>query len=172
MIYQCGDIFFVVTARNNGITGFMSRLIAKCMGSRWSHTAVVIDPAHTVETNATRVHVNAIVDHTENLNKDYEVYRPTYLPPEEANIIMQSSLDLVNAGTKYSYMQMLALGLRLLFNRKIPCLWPWGYVCEGVVLEGYSKTSIPELSGMKHYSVDTEELYQIIINSSRFQRIK
>lgn len=165
-MYQLGDIGFVITARGGGIYAFMARLIAKCMGSKWSHSFLVVDPYHTIETDQKSVHVNTLADHTEDKNKDLEIWRPSNLTHDDLLVITQEASKQL--GRYYSYPMMLAMGLRLLFKRKIPVLWPWGNVCHSIPMRSLVKL---KLIDSKLNQIDTEELYQFIIKSGKFVRV-
>jgi hypothetical protein len=163
------DIGFVRTYKNGGISGFFSRLLAKIMGSRWSHAFLVVDDKTTVETDMKSVHLDHVEDHMFNPDKVCEIWRLKNTTDNEKTWIVSNSLN--NLGRPYSYALMLALGIRILFKRKIDTPWKWGIVCHGVPISGYAKSSIPHFFGLKGHELDTEEFYKLVKESGRFERV-
>ena len=150
-----GDIGFVITNKN-----ILSEIIAWFMGSKWSHSFVVVYDLRTVETNNTVVYLNTLDDHVYNKDKNLEIWSPN-CSNEQRKQIVEASLRMV--GIKYGYLKLLAMGFRRILMKigiKTPLLWTRGTVCDDVAIAGLNSAGILSVK-----NIDTEELYQLVKKS-------
>jgi hypothetical protein len=158
MEFQTGDIGFVISKNN-----IFSKIIAKVMKSKWSHSFLIINESETIETEIAlpfkkSVHVDTIACHTEDPNKAVEIWRPI----DQTNIFLTKIRAQCILGQAYSYILMILLGIRCLFDRKFRNLYRKGFVCCTVVLYSY---------GMDAWAWDTEEMHQYVSTSGKFIKI-
>jgi len=170
MILGTGDIGFLIHKDS-----WMSRVIAWFMGSRWSHTFLVVEKGvfctWVSETTETIICTGILNNYLDDIEVEMEIFRPKITPGEKHKVVERC---LENHGKWYAYIQFISQGIRLLLKKigiKIPNFLPYGLQCNSHVLTGYCLTSIPGLEGIVPQSVDTEELYQIVRSSEYFERV-
>lgn len=167
-----GDIGYVMHHDN-----IISKLIARAMGSRWSHAFLVLEVTkeriYIAETSDFQVTIGTLDRYLENPNDEVEIWSSKELMDEQRISLAKESLNLY--GQIYGYLQLFSLGIRRLFMKfgiKIPNFIRVGLVCCHVVTYSYSKQSnIAPFSGMDAESIDTEELYQMMVDSKKFKLI-
>ena len=170
MIRRC-DIVFVMHRKS-----WISRAIAWFMGSRWSHSALVVDPGFRTwlcETSDFHVNVAALERYLEDPSVEVEIWGPRS-PLDSALAGQMADRALARYGEIYGYLQLFSLGIRRLLMRvgiRIPNFIRTGLVCTAIPLEAYRISGIPGLHGIDPESIDTEELYQLVSTSGHFVRI-
>ena len=164
-MFKSGDIGFVM---NKAV---ISKIIAKFMGSRWSHSFMVVGKINGVtmiiETTDFEVIISPIDEYLD--GRDLVVFRNKKVKSKQ---IAKQSFKLVK--TRYGYLQLLSLGLRRLLMKvgiKIKNVVRSGLVCCAVPLYAYQKSDT-DLAAIDPESIDTEELYQVILNSRQWKQIK
>lgn len=157
-----GDIFLVMTHNF-----WLSKAIAKVMGSEWSHSGLIYDVSgrepYTFETTSLETTVQFFNDYVNNPNISYEVWSPIEATDEQRLQICEDAKKTNE--TPYGIMQFISLGLRRLLMRvgiKMPNFIRQGQVCCHVVFKGYNKKGFGEISEVDPESKDTEELKQMI----------
>ena len=157
MKFEPGDIVFIMHNES-----WLSKAIAKVMGSKWSHSAVVYGEAFgktlLCETSLYQVNLDYLDRYLDDPNCEIEVYRKAGVSDCAPKI--RSNCDPM-LGKMYGYLQLLSLGLRRLFRLKIPNLIHQGLVCCHVI--AYSLNGVDEcFTGLEKESFDTEELYRMM----------
>jgi len=162
MQFQKGDIGFVMHHDNR-----ISRAIAWFMGSKWSHTTLVIDVGERTylsETSDYEVTIGWIERYILDPQVSMEVYRlPDLSDAEKLEIVSRA---LSQQERLYPYWQFISLGLRGLLKKvgiHIGNYMPWGYDCSEHVAYALVKTHYPELQ-KDPQDQDTEDFYQIVKN--------
>ena len=147
-----GDIGFV----HNGAV--ISHLISWAMGSKWSHSFVVIGEVHgvvmVVETSDFEVTIGPLSRYTD--GRPLSIYRIDGLSEEDVSTVCKRGLSLL--GVKYGHAQLLSLGIRRLLRKigiNIGNFIRSGLVCCAVPLYAYEF-----ILGIDPESIDTEDLYQ------------
>jgi hypothetical protein len=170
MIAYPGDIGFSINKKN-----VISKVMAWFMGSKWSHSLLIFDQGkrqtYTLETSDFEVYNGDLERYLLNKDVAMEIWRPNSLDHNAINIVLNESHKSI--GKTYGYLQLLSFAVRCLFKKigiKIPHFIQTGIVCNQVVLLGYVKSGLPELS-IDPKSIDTEELYQIIKTSPHFTKV-
>lgn len=142
------------------------------MGSNWSHSFIVIDPdedrTYISETSSFEVWINYLEMYDKDPNAEYIIYSPK-ISDEERMLIVEKAME--THGKTYGYAQLFSLGVRALLrkiNIRIGNFIRWGLVCCHTVLYGYTHSSISGLRGIDPESIDTEELYQLVLKSGSF----
>ena len=139
-ILEPGDIGFLMHHDN-----WISKAIAWFMGSKWSHTFIVLESApdrvYTVETSDFEVVVHTLEEYINDPNVSFEIYRAKSLEKVQRNMISRESLKTL--GETYGYLQLISLGVRCLLRRyfgiKINNFFRQGIVCCGVAFMYSSK---------------------------------
>lgn len=172
MEFKPADVGFCITHTN-----WVSRAIAWFTGSKWSHAFLVkeITPKHTYiqETNSFCVTIDYLESHIINPDQSIEIWSPIDISDSEREEIVEEAY-IKTYGYVYGYMQLISFGIRRLLMRigiKINNFFRQGVVCDHVVSYGYKKSSIPELTNIDPESIDSEELYQIVITCGKFKKI-
>lgn len=152
---------------------WLSRTIAKFMGSKWSHTAICYDASgekdYILETTEYRVKLTDLDDYTFDPECEYEIWTCDDLEPIMIDEIVDECYKFNN--NIYGYFQLISLGIRRLLMKigiKIPNFIRHSIVCNQLVLYGYQKSNIKELI-FDPESIDTQELYDIV--SKRFRPV-
>lgn len=166
-----GDIFFIM----NG-TSKLGKIIAWFMKSNWSHAGLIYDVSgkeiYTIETTDLQVTPQFLNDYTNNDKIKLEVWSPINFTNEEREEVCERA-KLLNEEV-YGFFQLLSLGIRRLFMRvgiKIKNFIHSGLVCCHVVTYGYKGSKIKELDLEDPESIDTQELYELVINSQKFKKV-
>lgn len=164
------DIGFILHQDN-----WISRVMAWVMGSQWSHSFIVIDTGtldrYICETTDFEVTVSPfgrkyMMDPYVNM----EIWSPIDMSEGERVQVSRGSVEQV--GTIYGYLQLVSFAIKRFLKRfgyNIPNFLRQGMVCDHVVLYGYTQSSIPGLQGIDPESIDTEDLYQLVKQSGRFE---
>ena len=166
-----GDIGFSMTHNS-----WISKAIAWFMGSKWSHCFLVLDPdedrTYLSETSNFEVWINYLEDYDKNPNVSYVIYSPKISDEQRKKIVKEC---MKNHGQMYGYLQFISLGIRCLLKKlgvKIPNLIRQGVVCCQHVLYGYTHTDIPCFKGIDPESIDTEDVYQMVIKEKNsFEKV-
>ena len=152
-----GDIGFV----HNGAT--ISKIISWAMGSKWSHSFVVIGEVHgtmmVAETSDFEVTIGSLSRYMD--GRPIAIFRKEDLTPDQVAKICKKSLSIL--GVVYGYSQLISLGIRRLlkkFGIHIKNFFQTGVVCCYVPMFAYE-----DILGIPPKSIDTEDLYQIIKKS-------
>src|SRR5574339_318080 len=99
-----GDIGFVIHKDN-----WISKTIAWFMGSKWSHTAIILHPTdkrtYTIETSDFQVSIQIFEDYLKDTNIKMEIWSPS-LTDEERKIITNKALS--HLGEIYGYLQLIS----------------------------------------------------------------
>lgn len=154
MTLKEGDILFVMHHDS-----LLSKTIAKVMGSRWSHSAIVYGECFgktlLCETSLYQVNLDYFERYVADPNCEFEVYRKKGISENGPKI--RSNCDLM-LGKMYGYLQLLSLGIRRLFRLKIPNFIHQGVVCCHVI--AYALDGVDcKFTKIKKESFDTQELY-------------
>jgi hypothetical protein len=156
-MYKPGDIGFV----HNG--ALISKIISFCMGSKWSHSFLVLGDVHgtmmVIETSDYEVTISPLDRYLD--GRPVAIYRNESLTDEDTSNICKKALPLL--GTTYGYAQLISFGIRELlrkFGININNFIRAGLVCCAVPLYAYEA-----ILGIDPESIQTEELYQIIKKS-------
>lgn len=167
---KVGDMGFIFHRDNP-----MSKVIAWFMGSRWSHSFIVLEvtPMRTYicELSDFTVTIGAIDRYMTDAQVDLEVWSPN-LTSEQREKMAAASLTQYN--TLFGYTQLLSLALRRMLMRigiRIPNWIRQGLVCDQLVLYGYQFSPISPFAGMDPKSADTEEMYQMMLRSGAFTKV-
>ena len=157
MKFEPGDIVFIMHNES-----WLSKAIAKVMGSKWSHSAVVYGEAFgktlLCETSLYQVNLDYLDRYLDDPNCEIEVYRKNGISEQGPKI--RSNCDLM-LGKMYGYLQLLSLGIRRVFRLKIPNFIHQGMVCCHVV--AYALNDVDrEFTRLDKESFDTEELYDMV----------
>lgn len=157
MKFKAGDIVFVMHHGN-----IISKIIAKVMGSKWSHSAIVYGEAFgktmLCETSDFQVNLDYLDRYIEDPNCSIEVYRKAGISASGPKI--RSNCDPM-LGKMYGYLQLLSLGIRRLLRLKIKNFIHQGVVCCHVISYGLKDVD-PYFTKIEKESFDTEELYSIM----------
>lgn len=162
MELKTGDIIFVMHNDN-----LISKLIAKAMGSKWSHSALVYGNmngrALLCETSDFEVTLNWFDRYLKDKNVSLEVYRHKdhYNVINGNEEVIQDMCDSI-LGKMYGYLQLISLGIRRLCKLRIPNFIYSGLVCCHVVGYGLNVIKDSGFDGIDPESFDTEEMYQMI----------
>lgn len=162
MELKTGDIVFVMHHDN-----IISKTIAKAMGSKWSHSALVYGNmngrALLCETSDFEVTLNWFDRYLKDKNVSLEVYRHKdhYNVINGNEEVIQDMCDSI-LGKMYGYLQLISLGVRRLFKLRIPNFISSGLVCCHVIGYGLNIIKDSGLDGIDPESFDTEELYQML----------
>lgn len=173
-----GDIGFIMHRDS-----WLSKAIAWFMGpsftkpSRWSHTFMVLDPdedrVYLSETSSFEVWIGDLTTYLKNPNAEFEIYTPKLLSDAQRKQVALKAHE--NFGEVYGYLQLLSLGIRCILKKmhiRIPNFIKAGIVCSHNVVYGYQSTDIPEISGIDPESLDTEDLYQIVLRQKyHFEKV-
>jgi hypothetical protein len=163
-----GSIGFVMHHDN-----FFSRIIARCMSSRWSHSFMVCESTPNrvflVECSNYESTYGTIGKYLMSPTCEMEVWEPTdpQAPCEAAVAAAESHVE-----TFYGYLQLFSLGFRRLMMRlhwKTRNLIRLGLVCDQLVLEG--AIQYPALSKLDPKGIDTQELYEAVTQSGAFRLV-
>lgn len=164
-----GDIGFVMHHDNP-----ISRVIAWVMGSKWSHSFMVADISlkrtYLVETSDYEVTYGSLEKYTQDKNCTLEIWSPANATDETR----QKAVTYCEAHIEelYGYPQLISLGIRRLLMKcgiKIRNFIRWHLVCDEEVLEGAK--CYEGLSDVDPKSIDTEELYELIVSSGKFIKV-
>lgn len=169
MNIQPGDVGFVMHHDNK-----MSKLIAWFMGSKWSHSFVVISKTDyhifIAETSDFQVTIGSLDRYLDSKTDSVEIYSK-----QDADEIMRKAASIRSTlyyGSIYGYLQLLSLGLRCLLKRfgyRIPNFIRWGMVCTAVPLYTWNGIdSTDPVCTTNPESIDTEDLYQLIKGSTNW----
>lgn len=161
---MAGDIAFVIHKDN-----WISKAIAWFMKSKWSHSLMIAEQTnartYTVETSDFQVIYGDFALYENDPNVEFEVYRPQKIGTDTRELaVNQSAEKLLEV---YGYSQLISFGIRRLLMRvgiKVPNFFRHGVVCNGVVLYGARVYPYPSFMGIDPESIDTEEMYQLVIN--------
>lgn len=147
----------------------VSKIIAKFMGSKWSHTFLIAEQTtartYTVETSDYHVETGWFDRHLADPNVSMVIFRPTKLGLADKQRVVSVAIGTCYH-TRYGYLQLLSLGIRRLLMRfgvVVKNFIRQGMVCDHVVLYGYRGTDIPGLMHIDPESIDTEEVYQLLL---------
>jgi hypothetical protein len=159
-----GDIVFVIHKDN-----WISKAIAWFMKSRWSHSLMIAEQTgartYTVETSDFQVIHGDFSIYEKSPFVEYEIYRPQKIGTDvREKMVRLSSEKLLEV---YGYSQLISFGIRRILMRlgiKIHNFFRQGVVCNGVVLYGARALPYPSFNGIDPESIDTEEMYQLVIN--------
>lgn len=161
-----GDVVFVYHKNN-----IISKLMAKIMGSNWSHCAVVYaiyeDRVLLCETSDWQVNLNWYDRYELDENCSLEVLRHPLADFTKQHNKLQDNCDII-LGSIYPYIQLLSLGIRCLLKRKIKNFIKWNFVCCHVVRQAFDNVPNSDISELEQKSFDTEELYQYLINNKKW----
>lgn len=156
-MFKPGDIGFV----HNGV--LISKIISGAMGSKWSHSFVVIGEVHgvvmVVETSDYEVTIGPLYRYLD--GRPLSIYRLENISDASRSLICKRGLELL--GVRYGYAQLISLGIRRLlrkFGININNFIRAGLVCCAVPLYAYES-----ILGIDPESIDTEDLYQKIKKS-------
>lgn len=148
--------------------------MARFMKSRWSHSFIVIETGryqtYVCETTDFEVTISGLEKYFEGKDVAMEIWRPIPWIPVDA-VVLES---LSKVGTGYGYFQLLSLGLRRILMRfgiRIPNFIRHGMVCCHVVTYGYRCSGIDGLNGADAEAIDTEELYELVSRSGKFELV-
>ena len=165
-----GDIFFVIHRDNT-----ISKLIAWFMNFKYSHTGLIFEVTdktlYTLETSDYEVTHQEFSQYINDPNVSFEIWRPKDLNDSEIQKILDSANQV--RGKTYGFLQLISLALKDLFKRiriNIPNFIKAGVICCDVVIYGYMNSSIKELQ-IDPQSIDTKDLYDLMIKSGRFEKI-
>lgn len=170
-ILKPGDIGFLM---HRDIT--ISRIIARFMKSRWSHSFLVKDVTNTdiylLETSNFEVVIGILDVYLIDPFTEIEIWSPVDCSKELREEMVIKARGLL--GTIYGYFQLLSFAIRAIlseFNFKIPNFIRQGIVCCGVPLMAYSISNIKGLKGIDPESIHTEEFYKRVKNSKQFNLV-
>jgi len=170
MNFKPGDIFFVM---HNGSK--LSRLMAWFMQSKWSHSGLIYEPTdrtiYTLETSDYEVTHQDFNTYINDSTVNLEVWSPVSL--SDSDRLAVTSAAVLVEGDVYGYLQLLSLGLKDSLKRlgiKISNLLQIGVICCDVVIYGYAASNMQELH-IDPRSIDTQDLYEIVINSGKFIKV-
>lgn len=147
------------------------------MGSRWSHSFLVLEQSqygadwYVSETSDFQVTVSTLNRYVEGEHKSVEIYNAKGLTPEQMRSIALDSRT--RDGMVYGYGQLFSLGVRRLLMRvgiKIGNFIRWGVVCNSHVAYAFKHSGFPEFAGDPE-AADTEEMYQAVKASERFELV-
>lgn len=162
--FVAADICFSMCTKN-----WLSKAIAWFMGSKWSHSFIVIESSklytYVCETSDFEVTIGVLEDYLVDPTVNLVVYRINTLSLIDRDKIVKECLK--NNREMYGYLQLISLGIRRLLKRigiHIPNFIRQGIVCDQNVLYGYTKSRVPTLAGIDPESIDTEEFYQLILD--------
>lgn len=157
-MFKPGQIGFVMHHDN-----LISKVIAWFMGSKWSHSFLVIGEFHgrtlICETSDFHVTISDLDKYLLDRRCSVEVRGHGDLDKDSLRA-MYSVVHEMN-GEMYGYLQLASLGIRRVLKRiniRIPNLVKWGLVCCAVPI--YALEVTPLNLGVSAESIDTEELYQ------------
>ena len=166
-----GDIGFIIHKDN-----WISKAIAWFMGSKWSHTFLVIDQSskltYTAETSDFEVTIGTVELYKLDPNVEMEIWTNDLMSEDEKQQSAAHAYKLY--GMNYGYLQLISLGIRRLLMRvgiKIKNFFRFGIVCTAVPLEGMRHIKASGLYGIDPESIDTEELYQKIKKSNKWRKV-
>jgi len=172
MIFQRGDIVFVMHKKNP-----ISRDIAWFMGSRWSHSALVIDSSdlrtYLCETSDFQVTIATLDRYLIDPDTSLEVWR-LIAPIDPRTMERMLTRAISYEGQLFGYLQLLSLGLRRMLKRigiQIPNFIRQGMVCTAIPLHAYSISRVPGLDGIDPESIDTEDLYVMLKQYGYFSMV-
>ena len=157
MIFKPGQVVFVM---HNDST--LSKIIARSMGSQWSHSAVVYGSHRgktlLCETSDVQVNLNYLERYIADPMCSVEVL-------EKSDLVLSDTFYTTcenMLGQMYGYLQLLSLGIRLLFKRKVKNFIRSGLVCCHVIGYSLGEAEGSGINGVDPESFDTEELYQML----------
>jgi hypothetical protein len=159
-----GDIGFIYHPGNP-----ISRLIAWVMGSRWSHTFLVIeqtpDRTYTCETTDYEVSVGYLERYFDEPGARIAIYRKAIpLTAAESQLAVKEALS--HFETLYGYLQLFSLGLRRvllrLFKLRINNFIRVGMVCTAVPIYAYRAAGIAPFFALDPEALDTQDLFEMI----------
>jgi hypothetical protein len=160
--FEPGDIFFVMHKNN-----ILSRLIAKWMGSKWSHCGLVIEHGnlfiHTSETSDFQIVGSYLESYMLNDKVELEVLR---LPIQQA-FGVQMALDATTRNQwLYGWLQLLvSFNIKLLLKRvniKIKNFIRMGLVCNHHVLYACQKSGLEFFNSLDVEEYETQETYEML----------
>ena len=169
--FQKGDIGFVMHHDS-----WLSRAIAWFMSSKWSHCTLVLDT-----TSSERTYVSETSDYEVTVswmegryigNVSMAVLRLPGLSAAEASEAQDRALS--QQEDLYPYFQLISLGVRGLLKKikiHIGNFLPWGYDCSEHVLYAMMNTHYPELKGVNPHSMDTQDLFALLMGIPGIQVI-
>jgi hypothetical protein len=166
---EIGDIGFLIHKDN-----IISNIMAWFMKSKWSHSFLVSDIGHQIyccETSDVQVNINTVDRYLDDKNVVMKIYRRKNKDQDEISRV-QNTYKL--NGTIYGYLQLISLGLRRLLMRvgiKIPNFIFQGVVCCHVVMHYLSQIPNSFFTGKPYEAFDTEEVYQMMLNSGEFELV-
>lgn len=171
MTYKPGDIVFTMSR-----SWWVPKAIAWFMQSQWSHAALIVEEGkictYITEANRFQINFGWLEEYRDDPTASFAVYRATNISDETRLAIVDECLK--NTGTVYGYLQLFSLGVRRLLMRVgvlIPNFIRQGMVCDQHVLYGYTKSGLPGFKDIDPESIDTEELYQLVLKSGHFKKV-
>lgn len=166
-----GDVVFVMHHDNK-----LSRLIGWFMKSQWSHSALVIgsdrNRTYLCETSDFEVTLGQLDTYLLDPNCSVEVWSPVDLDSKTKLRICRRTIQ--NIGSIYPWFQLLSFALRNSLRRvgiKIKNLITYNYTCNQNWVSAYVLESSTPFYGLDPKQQDTEESYEIVVSSGRFQKI-
>lgn len=169
MTARKADIGFVMHHDN-----WISKVIAWFMGSQWSHSFIVLEDSkertYLLETSDFEVTIGLLETYLNDPNVSLELWTSDVVSDNERVNIVNGSMRV--HGQIYGYLQLLSLGIRRLLMRigvRVPNFIRQGVVCNQVVSYGYTESNLPVLDDIDPESIDTQELYEIVLNSKSFR---
>lgn len=153
---KTGDIGFIIHNDNK-----LSKVIAWFMGSKWSHTFIVLEETSLgyliCETSDYEVKYSFLGKYLDDPNVDMEIYSLGDVDNEQMVYDNCQKID----GQLYGYLQLFSFGVRSLLSRigiKIDNFVFQGIICCQVAYEAVKGTSI-EIKMPKN-KFQTEELFE------------
>lgn len=160
MNFQPGDIGFVMHHKNP-----ISRLIAWFMGSRWSHSFVVLGDLHGLtqirETSDFQIVTSSLARYLNEPSDSVCILRLSEFTDSER---AQMAARVMAEEALYGYLQLPSLGFRRLLMRA-------GIRIKNVIRQGVACCAVPMIAmnatakyqDLDPESIDTEELFQMLL---------
>lgn len=163
MVIKPGDVVFVMHHDN-----LLSRVIAWFMGSKWSHSALVIEQgafftylAETSDFNTTTGNLDRYLTAK---GTSVEIWTKPDLTDKEREIIVRGAME--NFDKVYGYLQLfLSLNVRAILRKlhiRIGNYIRQGWTCNEYVLSGLVKVERTGFAGINPKSIDTEEMHSLM----------
>lgn len=166
--FNSGDIVFIM--HNDS---WLSKSIAWFMQSKWSHSAIVYGDTHgktmLIETSDVQVTLNDLDRYLSNPHCTVEVWR--FDGDINGDEVVTNAYSL--NGKIYGYLKLLGCGIRRLFRRagfEINTPLVSQTICKDVVTHAYLGMKQSPF-GNDSAKLDTEEVYQLVLESREFKKV-
>lgn len=171
MRLKSGSVIFIMHHDSK-----LSRLIAWFMGTKWCHSALVVETSRREiwlsETTDTQVAYGAFTRYFYDPNCSFEAFEPLDCTKKEQGKCIEAAKQ--NVGRLYAYHQLLSWALSCLLARagfKLKNLLPYGLICNSHVLTGIRCFKSGPFYNIKPQSIHTGQMYELMKKSKAWKSV-